>query len=139
MKPKRSIINILITLVVLTAAAVPASHIYKNSVLNAEAVQSAAVPLPVPSTGDIALNFAAELIPYQAKPWLEPAARQGFRADTIPYQAKHWLKPPASSPLISPQQRVQQYWQFEASRWQAIGDSYAKVTSPADCFGKVRL
>jgi hypothetical protein len=48
MKPNRSIIKILITLVVLAAAAVPASQIYKNSVLNAEAVQSAAVPLPYP-------------------------------------------------------------------------------------------
>jgi hypothetical protein len=92
LKPTRSIIKILITLVVLTAAAVPASQFYKTTVMNAEAVQSAAVPLPIPSTGDTSRNFAAELIPYQAKPWLEPAARQGFRADAIPYQAKPWLE-----------------------------------------------
>jgi hypothetical protein len=92
MKPTRSIIKILITLIVLTAAAFPASHFYKNSVLNAEAVQSAAVPLSIPATGDTSQNLAAKLIPYQAKPWLEPAARQGFRADAIPYQAKPWLE-----------------------------------------------
>jgi hypothetical protein len=37
---------------------------------------------------------------------------------------------PASSPVISPEQRVQQYWQFEASRWQAIADGSAKKTIP---------
>jgi hypothetical protein len=95
MKATRSIIKILITLVVLTAAAVPAFQIYKSSVLNAEAVQSAVVPLTIPSTGNTSQNLAANLIPYQAKPWLEPAARQGFRADAIPYQAKPWLEPAA--------------------------------------------
>jgi hypothetical protein len=37
---------------------------------------------------------------------------------------------PASSPVSSPEQRVQQYWQFEASRWQAIADGSAKKTIP---------
>jgi hypothetical protein len=95
MKPIRSITKRLIILVVLTAAAVPAFQFYKSSVLNGEAVQSAVVPLPIPSTGDTSLHFAAELIPYQAKPWLEQAARQAFREDVIPYQAKPWLEPAA--------------------------------------------
>jgi hypothetical protein len=43
---------------------------------------------------------------------------------------------PASSPLISPQQRAQQYWQFEASRWQAIADTYAKTTRPLTALEK---
>jgi hypothetical protein len=43
---------------------------------------------------------------------------------------------PASSPVISPEQRIQQYWQFEASRWQAIADSNAKVTRPLTALEK---
>jgi hypothetical protein len=96
MKPTRSLTKIIMILVVLTAAAVPASQFYKTSVLKDQAVESAAVPLLISSANDAAHNLAGSLIPYQAKPWLEASAKESFRADMIPYQAKPWLEPPTT-------------------------------------------
>jgi hypothetical protein len=96
MKPTRSIIKIMIILVILTAAAVPASQIYKTSVVNSQAVESTAIPLLISSSAhDVSQKIAGKLIPYQAKPWLKASTNQSYRADTIPYQAKPWLEPPA--------------------------------------------
>jgi hypothetical protein len=82
----------------LSGEAIPGS-LKTSSGFRGDAIPYQAKPWLQPA---VRQGFRGDAFPYQAKPWLEPAIRPGFRGDAIPYQAKPWLQPATPHKLISP-------------------------------------